>query len=423
MLRDLKDTLVVTSSHAGAQVIPFIKVWGMLPAAFLSSFAFAKLHAKWGRNGALRFFTCLLLVFYLIFAFIIYPTQDRWRLKLPWLDHLPSGFSGFTTMIRFWSFSLFYIFAELWSMMILSVLFWGGVNDVTSKDESKSFYPLCILVGNLSGFLSGQFSHLLCTKLPSWQITLQVIVAISLVAGGAIVLIAGRIFPNSELKKETKGSLKTNISTILKSPQLISIALLVIGFALTHNLIEVVWKGVIKHHHPTPETYNAYINKVTSIVGLSSTLMFFGMRWLFKHFHWSKIAFLTPLVLLIKSSLFFGLKFSENLIPAELILIMGSVHYVMATTAKYTIFDSTKEMAFLGICESKRLRAKSVIDSVGSRIGKSGASAFHQGVIIIAGATASYVPIVGIIAILTVATMLRAARRLGQSEGLLISVD
>ena len=31
VLRNLKDTIILTAKHSGAEVIPFIKVWGMLP--------------------------------------------------------------------------------------------------------------------------------------------------------------------------------------------------------------------------------------------------------------------------------------------------------------------------------------------------------------------------------------------------------
>ncbi|MDD9951609.1 MAG: Npt1/Npt2 family nucleotide transporter, partial [Zetaproteobacteria bacterium] len=35
-LRPLKSTLVIAMSTSGAEAIPFLKVWGILPAAFCS---------------------------------------------------------------------------------------------------------------------------------------------------------------------------------------------------------------------------------------------------------------------------------------------------------------------------------------------------------------------------------------------------
>ncbi len=41
ILRTLKDTLVVTAKGSGAEVIPFIKVWGMFPGAIIMTYLFS----------------------------------------------------------------------------------------------------------------------------------------------------------------------------------------------------------------------------------------------------------------------------------------------------------------------------------------------------------------------------------------------
>jgi len=55
LLRCLKDTVVVTAASSAA-VIPFIKVWALLPMAVLFTFIYAHLSARLNRN----------IVFYLI---------------------------------------------------------------------------------------------------------------------------------------------------------------------------------------------------------------------------------------------------------------------------------------------------------------------------------------------------------------------
>ena len=44
ILRNMKDTLLVTAEHSGAEVLPFIKVWGIVPAAFLITALYSKLN-------------------------------------------------------------------------------------------------------------------------------------------------------------------------------------------------------------------------------------------------------------------------------------------------------------------------------------------------------------------------------------------
>jgi len=168
ILKDLKDTLVITSSDAGAEVIPFIKIWVILPFAILASYLFSKLYQRFGREKTLYFFVTTLLSAYALFAFCFYPFREQLHLNqladmLSFV--LPAGCKGFVAMIGFWIYTFFYLAAELWAMMILTVLFWGYLNETTSLEQAKYFYPLCVLTGNCAGILSGQTSRFLCHSL------------------------------------------------------------------------------------------------------------------------------------------------------------------------------------------------------------------------------------------------------------------
>ena len=43
ILRDTKDTLIVTAPGSGAEAIPFLKVWGVLPFAIIFMLVYSKL--------------------------------------------------------------------------------------------------------------------------------------------------------------------------------------------------------------------------------------------------------------------------------------------------------------------------------------------------------------------------------------------
>src|SRR5271167_559931 len=63
-LKDLKDSIVITASDAGAEIIPFIKIWAMLPFAFGASYCFWKVYHRFGREKTLYFFVSSLLCSY-----------------------------------------------------------------------------------------------------------------------------------------------------------------------------------------------------------------------------------------------------------------------------------------------------------------------------------------------------------------------
>ncbi len=52
ILRDTKDTLIVTAAGSGAEAIPFLKVWGVVPAAIIFMLIYAKLSNILSKRGA-----------------------------------------------------------------------------------------------------------------------------------------------------------------------------------------------------------------------------------------------------------------------------------------------------------------------------------------------------------------------------------
>lgn len=437
-LKDLKDTIVITGSGAGAEVIPFIKIWAMLPLAIAASYLFSVLYNRLGREKTLYFFITLLIGSYALFAFFLYPYRSELYLN-NLAEHLkmilPIGCKGFIAMICYWHYTLFYLAAELWSLLILSILFWGYINETTSFHEAKQFYPLCMFTGNFAGILSGQISHYLCHNLIdvfSWQDTLQLMVVIVAGCAIAIMIINRSLSRHDNMVKSDKPknsshsiSFKDNLLCIFQSRPLFCIAILVVGFGLTSNLIEVVWKESIRNLYPSPQAYNAYINQLTSLIGMLAVCMAIVSRWIFQMLSWTKVAMLTPIALFMTSLVFFSSLMAPqeylspiasflNMEPLYLIVTLGSIHYVLGLTAKYTIFDSTKEMAFLSIDAQDRMRAKSVIDSIGSRLGKSGASCLYQFLLITFGATSGHISVIGATSVLMIGISIMAAKNLGK---------
>lgn len=437
ILKDLKDTLVITSSDAGAGVIPFIKIWVILPFAILTSYLFNLSYQKFGRETTFYMFVGTLLSCYGFFAFCLYPHKEL--LELTGLSNflsgvLPIGCKGFISMFSFWIYTFFYLAAELWAMMILTVLFWGYLNDITSGEKAKSFYPICVFTGNCAGILSGQTSSFLCKTLcdaVSWQSVLQWMILIVIISGIAIMLINRALtatigsIPEKERKKRDSLTFKQSLISIFQSKSLLCIALMVIGFGLTTNLVEVIWKDTIRTVYPSPQHYNAYINQLTSIIGILAVMMALISRSLFYWLSWLRVALITPVILFITSLTFFiGFQCSNEILApiAELfnvnsfylVMTLGSLYYVFAMTAKYTIFDMCKEMAFLSIDSSERMKAKSVIDTVGSRLGKSGSSCLYQILLIIFGSTMGSVPIVGVVVVVVIGVSIVATKTLGE---------
>lgn len=90
------------------------------------------------------FYACVIpfLLFFASFALIIYPNNGFLHphaLVDKIANILPPGFSAPLAIVRNWSFAMFYVLAEMWGSVVVSLLFWGFANEVTTVDEAKKY--------------------------------------------------------------------------------------------------------------------------------------------------------------------------------------------------------------------------------------------------------------------------------------------
>lgn len=415
VLRNLKDTLVVTAKSSGAEVIPFIKVWVLFPGALLLTFLFTRLSNRMARETVFYVMLSVFLLFFFVFTFILYPMRDHLHPNATadaMEKVLPLGFKGMIAMFRNWTFTTFYVMAELWSNILLAMMFWGFANQVTRLSEAKRFYGLFGIGANFSGVAAGQASVYFCNgvfnpNIPfgsdAWEQSLTILVSVVLVCG----LIAMGIFrwmnksiltnplycdpiaAQEEEQPVTKLSMRDSIAYLFRSKYLLSIAFIVLAYNLVINLVEVVWKHQVKELYPSPADYNWYMNQITTMTGILATLMALLISGnAVRKFGWTFTAMLTPVILLITSIGFFGFFFGKPYLadtlpilaatPLAIVVFFGSAQNILSRAAKYTVFDATKEMAYIPLGSECKLKGKAIIDGVCSRMGKSGGSVIHQ---------------------------------------------
>ena len=128
VLRNLKDTIILTAKNSGAEVIPFIKVWGMLPASFIAAWVYTRLRRYFRKETAFYILVTAFVSYFLLFAFVLYPHSESLHLERfgDWLNSvLPKGFQGLIALIRNWTFTSFYIISELWAVLVLECTLLG----------------------------------------------------------------------------------------------------------------------------------------------------------------------------------------------------------------------------------------------------------------------------------------------------------
>ncbi|MCH9633861.1 MAG: ADP,ATP carrier protein 1 [Chlamydiae bacterium] len=450
ILRNTKDALLLTGQSSGAEIIPFVKVWCVLPGALIMTAFFSWLSNKQSMERVFYILVSFFIGYFLLFTFIIYPNAESFHLHT--LGNalekiLPRGAYGFISMIRHWSLSLFYVMCELWSCIILSILFWGFANETTTAKEATRFYALFGVGINISGIAAGQTCIFLSrlpmkmgsTAVDPWQQTLIYITL--LITVSAIIMFAffrwlhvnvleGCKFYKVRKKNKFKLSLRKNFAYLAKSKYLICIAIVVLSFNLVINLVEVLWKHQLKQLYPSANDLSIYLNQVTVLTAIVATLVAFFSSLLINRLGWIRSAITTPLILLLTSVGFFScILFGGNfegvlftylgVTPLALSATLGSAQIVLSRACKYTLFDATKELAFIPLSTESRKKGKAAIDGVGSRLGKSGGSIIHQGLLMVFASFAASAPVVGVFLICVIMVWMGAVKVLGKEFNLL----
>lgn len=444
-LRACKDSLVVTAPQSGAEAIPFIKVWAILPGALLLTYLFTRLANRFSREKVFYIFMCLFLGFFLLFTFVLFPSQEYIHpnaLADKLQNILPEGFKGLIAMFRNWTFTLFYVMSELWGTAILSVLFWGFANDVTTVGEARRYYGLLMIGANIAGILSGQASVLLSgtnffPHLPygkcSWDQSILFLNCLVIVAGVATIAIYRWLnhhvirptAQREEPQEKIKMSMRKNFAYLLKSKYLLCISLIVLTYNVAINLIEVVWKNQIKELYPNPSDYNVYMGEVMTLMGVIATITAFLTVYAMRRFSWTFNALIPAVIMLLTGVAFFlfvlfpdsGLNWVAAMIgstPLMLSVAIGGLQNCLGRASKYTIFDATKEIAFVPLNNESKQKGKAAIDGVGSRLGKSGGSVIHQSLLLIFSTVAASTPYVAVIFFVVVVVWIFSAVSLGK---------
>lgn len=445
VLRDTKDAILVNSPGAGAESLAFAKGIGVTASAVIFMILYTKAANVFNREGLFYVTALPFLIFFGLFPYVIYPNVSAWHMSLETIQGLQGEYPVFKWIIPLvgnWTYTLFYILSELWGSAVLSLLFWQFANAITPVKEARRFYGMFGFLGNFGLVFSGPaiilvsryVRSLALSRAETTGLMLQYLMAFVIVAG--IILLFTFYWMNRNVltdkryydpeamgetkKKKEKLSMGESFKYILKSPYLGLIAMLVLAYGVSINLFEGVWKGQIKIAYPSEAEYNEVMGGLSTTTGvIALALMLVGSN-LLRRFSWKSCALITPVVLITGVLIFFGVIFYNNTqlpegmsiidaiaqghINKELIVfavILGLFVNAFGKAVKYSLFDPTKEMAYIPLDQELKVKGKAAVDVIGGRGGKSLGSYIQMGLLTAFSGSALYqlVPIIAPIAI------------------------
>lgn len=453
LMRNMKDALF-TGATSGSAVIPALKVFAVLPSAFIIFLIISKLYSMYSKEKVFNMIVLFFTIFFALFALVLYPAREFLEATTlsQWiLNATPDTtfFTNLANMVRYWSFTFFYIFSELWGSVVASLLFWQFANQIVQVAEAKRFYSHFYLLANLATMMAGYLGLELGLKGKELgyyftvNVTMTLVVIASVMILGLFAYLTKKVVPDPELvvqgevkpkKSKPKLSIGESLKFIFSSPYLGLIALLVICYGISINLVEVAWKesmsihaaqdaikalgpkimedaaSVAAHKEHAKSVYQSLQSTVTMWNGLATFFVILVGSYLVRLLGWRFGALATPVIIGITGSVFFYFFiYSDSAAPIAsglgmsvllLTVTMGAVQNVLSKSTKYALFDPTKEMAYIPLDDESKSKGKAAVDVVGGRLGKAGGAGIQQFLFLFtAGGVVTIAPILAVLMI------------------------
>ncbi|MDR0693571.1 MAG: NTP/NDP exchange transporter [Puniceicoccales bacterium] len=419
-LRNIKDSMVITAPNSGAEVIPFLKAFLVMPSAILFTLIYAKGSDVMSCENLFYVTIGFFIIFFGFFGFVIYPNLSFFHPAVDtvarWQNHYSQSVRWPLAIAGNWTFALFYVMSELWGSATLSLLFWQFANQICKTSEAKRFYAFFGLLSQFSLLLAGEvadyiekFSHNVPKGIDPWAVSLRWSMGIVVVSGIVLMIIHRWIYKNvltdkrfydkPELpgakKKKNKMGFWQSMAFMVTSPYLILITALVICYGIGVNVIEGLWKGQARLLNSSTGAFNAFMGRYSFYTGITTMIVMIIGGNILRKFSWFTAAAITPILTLVSGSIFFSFVIWRNDFvnilawfgtnPVVVAVFVGAVILILAKATKYSLFDLTKEMAYIPLDDEMKVKGKVVVEVIGGRLGKASGAWLQSGLLMIFG--------------------------------------
>ena len=406
-LRSIKDSIIVP--EIGAEVISFMKLYLVLPSALLFTIFYFKLSNLFTLDKLFLIMVSSFLILVFVFGFILYPYQDYLQPSADTIHALIDDFphlKWFLLIYGKWSYGLMYIVSELWGVIIIQLIYWQFANNYFKTSQATRLYPILNLIGNI-GLVTAGISIMSCANrafiTKFYTIGLLTnhylnpenaikILCCGVILAGCGAMITFRIALNkfmenqtlnhSAISKQTKTTLPLleSIKLVLRSRYIGYIVMMIICYGLALNIIEGPWKAKLRELYPTTREYLGFLGNFNLALGITGLIGAFVYSNIIRKSSWRNAALVAPIIIgatgiLLFSFIIFSNSYNQQTIFGVSILlivvVIGSIQNILSKSTKYTLFDSTKELAYIPLSKELRTKGKAAADVIGAKFGKS----------------------------------------------------
>lgn len=413
VLRSARNALAVADLGGGAGSIPWFELCGTMPGAVLMTLGLTWLLNRFSIRRVFLITLSIFILFFLCFSIGIYPLLPK---------------AGEAVFLSKLASMLFFVMAELWKIALLTILFWGLVNQYVPLDTAKRFYAPLMLGGSIGTIVAGPLVTLCTSDFLSgrtWSGSLTVmswmVALVGLFTAWMFLALWRTLsgYSKTEVeppRQEEPLSVWESFRICLRSRYLMLLAWITIADYIAYALGEVIFLDVLKQKFPDPRAYAGFMGTLSVWNGILTAFSAVVITpYLLRKARWVTASLVTPVCLLVTEGAFFFSLWNRSLMhQIELQVLFGTLFYCLVRAAKYTLFDTSKEISFLLLPPLEKLHGKLIVDGMCARLGRGGGSLFTILLIQACGGVLGTVPIAGAVAIAISASCVVATSRLGR---------
>lgn len=423
LLRSARNALAVADLGGGAGMIPWFELLGTMPGAVLMTLCLSWMLNRFSIQRVFFVTLTFFVSFFLVFVLAVHPFLHAWEATILSTSWLP-GKEMLAHFLPQLVSMLFFVMAELWKIALFTVLFWGMVNQYVPVEKAKAYYAPLMLGSSLGTILAGPIISF-CTadviSNRSWSVSLILIMG-ALTGFSVLIAYLFRQLSDSlsSLERRKQEEKKTvsmweGLRICFQSPYLLLLAWVTIADYVAYALGEVVFLDLLKQKFPDPRDYCDYMGKLSLWSGILTALSALVITpYLLRRCRWVVASLVTPICLLVTEGAFFFALWQPNMKgKLELFVLLGTLFFCLVRAAKYTLFDTSKEISFLLLPPLEKMQGKLVVDGMCARLGRGSGSCLSLILIQMFGSVLASVPAAGAIALGIAGSCVLATSRLG----------
>jgi ATP/ADP translocase len=308
----------------------------------------------------------------------------------------------FILILGNWTYVIFYVFGELWPVVIFSLLFWQLANKITKTEEAGRFYSFFSFFGQSNLLISGGvilyfaspnnfLTPLFEGTTDKTEVMIKSLIVLVVISGIFCLIIHKYIeskiindpkhFINKVKGTTLELSLKDSMKIILSSKYLGLICLILLCYSMSINLLEGLLLTKIKEAYPNSTDFMAYQGRVFFWTGVFTLIVAVVGGSIIRRFGWLWAAILTPVMILINGVIFLTSVLLEHqlasllafkvITPLAFIVFIAAIYSILGKGTKYSLFDATKEMLYIPLSTEMKTKGKAAVEVAGAKLGKS----------------------------------------------------